>query len=221
MYFINVVGYSSNEMNGEGNITLLSSQFIGVGADGKISITDIKCDAEAVDMVALNTLSEDGQVLGTYVWTDGDNGPCWFNMDIGEEATDKFPAGQAFWVQCDLEEGKKLFTSAGQVNTSDVTTQLNGDGYITLVGNNTPVAINIQDIVCPAGAVDNIAINTLSQDGQILGTYVWTDGDNGPCWFDMDIGEEASVEFPAGAGLWIQCDLPDGEGTITLPGVEL
>jgi hypothetical protein len=217
----NIVGYASNEMNGEGNITLLTSQFAGVGANGQVSLKDIQCSAEAIDMIALNTLADDGQILGTYVWTEGDNGPCWFDMDAGEEANVTFPAGQAFWVQCDLEEGDMFFRSSGQVGTNDVTTELNGFGNITLVGNSFPTEVDIQDVLCPSEAVDMIALNTLAADGQILGTYVWTEGDNGPCWFDMDAGEEATIKFAPGQAFWVQCDLEDIVGTITFPGVEL
>ena len=217
----NVVGYAQNEMNGEGNITLLTSQFIGVGTDKTFSIKDIKCADEAVDMIALNTLSPDGQLLKTYVWTDGDNGPCWFDLDEGEEANVTFDAGQSFWMQCDLEDGEMTFKTSGEVSTDDVTTELNGEGNITLVGNGSPVAVNISDVLCPDDAVDMIALNTLSPDGQLLKTYVWTDGDNGPCWFDLDEGEEAKADLPAGQAFWIQCDLEDVTGTITFPGVEL
>lgn len=174
-------------------------------------------------MITLNTLEADGQIAETFYWSDLGEGACWVDGSTGEAATDvTFQPGTGFWIQCDLDEGEMSITSAGQVGTSDVTTELNGETMITLVGNNTPVAVDLQDVICSANGVDMITLNSIEPDGQIAETYYWTDLGEGACWVDGSTGDVATgVMLQPGTAFWVQCDLEGEIGTITFPGVEL
>ena len=219
-----VVGYAGNQLNGGYMITLVTPQFTQVGNTKTVKIGDIKCSDDMLELVQLYTLAEDGQLADTYVWSQhwltGDIG--WIG-DSGDVETEiEFAPGMGFWVQCDIDEGMGDIMSVGQVSTDDVTSELNPGYMITLVGNSSPVEVNLADVYCPEDLVELVQLYTLAEDGQLADTYVWSQH-----WLTGEIGWigdsgdiETEVMLPAGQAFWIQCDAEE-PGEITFPGVEL
>lgn len=139
-------------------------------------------------------------------------------MEKAEGVT--FAPGQALWVQGD--SGENLIQSSGKVGTLDVAVQLRNGA--TLAGNPTPVAIDLQDIICNAGCSDLVFIQTVDSIGLTVDNYGWVDygGDNGDelCWLDLNTMEKAEgVTINPGQGLWIQGDNTDQY--VMFPAVEL
>jgi hypothetical protein len=66
-----------------------------------VDIQDVLCNAEAVDLVYLNTLDELGYTVDTYDWTMYKGTMCWVDESTGKPADETFAPGQAFWVQSD------------------------------------------------------------------------------------------------------------------------
>jgi len=177
----------------------------------------MSCPADACDQITLFELKPNGTMKETYFWSEGDNGPEWEDSGFEPMPDKTFPCGTAFWLQSDTE-GNTL-QSAGQVNTSDVVTELNSsdNGRITLVGNTFPTPVYIQDILCPDTHTDQITMFLLKPNGTMDETYFWSE-DAEPEWEDSGF-ERADVTFQPGQTFWIQCDKPGA--TITFPGVEL
>ena len=217
-----MVGYAGNQLNGGYMITLVTPQFTQVSNTKIAKIGDIKCSEDMADLVTLNTLAEDGQLADTYVWSTHWTGAIGWVGDSGEIETEvEFAPGTGFWVQCDVDEGMGDIMSVGQVSTDDVTSELNPGYMITLVGNSSPVEVNLADVYCPEEFADLITLNTLAEDGQLADTYVWSTHWTGAIGWVGDSGEiETEVMLKPGEAFWIQCDAED-PGEITFPGVEL
>ena len=188
------VGYAQNGL--QNGATLVTPQFLGINTTGGVvDLQSIKCSDGSSDLVFAQTVDSIGLTVDMYGWVDygGDNGDelCWLDMNTMEKAEGVTIApGQALWVQGDSEEN--ILTSAGKVGTADVAVQLKNGA--TLAGNPTPVAIDLQDIVCSDGCSDLVFMQTVDEIGLTVDMYGWVDygGDNGDelCWLDMNTMEK-------------------------------
>ena len=218
-----VVGYAGNKLNGAYGITLVTPQFTQVGNTKTLKIGDIKCSDDMVELVHLNTLQEDGQLGDTYDWSAHWSGVTGWVGASGMVETDiPFTPGMGFWIQCDVDEGMGDIMSCGQVSTDDVLTELNGAYGITIVGNASPVQVNLADVFCPEELVELVHLNTLQEDGQLGDTYDWSAHWSGVTgWVGASGMVETELMLDPGQAFWIQCDVDEGNGSITFPGVEL
>lgn len=220
-----VVGYAGNQLNGGYMITLVTPQFATCGNIKSVNLSDIRCSDDMIGLVTLNTLTEDGQLDVSYTWTaDWMGNIGWIDPDTGLVAEGKtFAPGTAFWTQCDVDEGMGDISSSGEVSTDDVTTELNGGYMITLVGNSSPVAIDLNDVLCSDDMIGLVTLNTLTNDGQLDISYTYTaDWMGNIGWIDPDTGLVAEGKMlDPGQAFWVQCDVEEGKGDITFPGVEL
>ena len=218
------VGYAQNGL--QNGATLVTPQFLGINTTGGVvDLQSIKCSDGSSDLVFAQTVDSIGLTVDMYGWVDygGDSGDelCWLNMNTMEKAEGVTIApGQALWVQGDSTDN--ILTSAGKVGTADVSVQLKNGA--TLAGNPTPVAIDLQDIVCNDGCSDLVFMQTVDEIGLTVDMYGWVDygGDSGDelCWLDMNTMEKAEgVVIQPGQGLWIQGD--NDEQYVTFPAVEL
>ena len=184
----------------------------------------MNCSEDMAGLIHLNTLLDDGQLDVTYDWTyDWMGNLGWIDPDTGLVAVDKtFQAGTAFWIQCDADEGDMNVVSSGQVSSDDAETELNGSYGITIVGNSSPVEIDLNDVLCSEDMAGLIHLNTLLDDGQLDITYDWTyDWMGNLGWIDPDTGLVAVGKMlKAGEAFWVQYD-GDEITKITFPGVEL
>ena len=111
-------------------------------------------------------------------------------------------------------------TFAGQVSTEDTVVET-VPGF-NFVGNNTPVAVNIQDIKIEGATdwADNIQI--LDEGGAGVAAYYYAtaaeSGFEADGWLSEDLGSLADVSFEPGTGILI--DTAD-VATVTIPGVDL
>ena len=222
----NVVGYASNELR-FGSIGLVP-QFVSTSG-GAIDLQDIKCNDAASDSVSFMILDNIGLGGDSYNWInwydpdyDGTTESCW--VDGNYEKVEKFPIqpGQGMWVAGDSET--QLFQSAGQVSKSDVVVQLRFGS--TLTGNPTPVAIDLQDIVCSDNCSDSVSFMILDNIGLGGDTYNWInwydpdyDGTTESCWVDGNYEKVLNFPIEPGQAMWVAAD--NEEQYITFPGVEL
>lgn len=220
-----IVGYSSNGL--QAGATLVTPQFAGIGADGKLDLQSIKCNDGCSDSVLIMTLDEIGLTVDTYAWVDwyeneeGETEACWVDGDFNKITDLKLDPGQGFWIQGDSTD--QLIQSAGQVGTDDIAIQLRAGA--TVAGNATPVAVDIQDILCNDGCSDSVLMMTLDEIGLTVDTYAWVDwyeneaGETEACWVDGDFNKIKGLSINPGQALWIQGDSEDQ--VVTFPGVEL
>lgn len=128
-----------------------------------------------------------------------------------------FDPGQALWVEAESEEN--AFVTAGQVGTKDITVQLQNGA--TMSGNASPVAVDLQDILCRDEDSDLVLVSTLDSVGAIVKTYNWINDGKVSYWIDGATGKkpDPAVTFKPGEGLWVEGDSEENE--ITFPAVEL
>ena len=113
-----------------------------------------------------------------------------------------------------------MLTFAGQVSTED--TVIETVPGFNFVGNNTPVAVNIQDfeIVGATDWTDNIQV--LDEGGATIASYYYASaaesGYEADGWLSEDGGSLADVDIEPGQGILI--DTAD-VATVTIPGVDL
>ena len=194
--------------------------FVAVNG-GSIHIQDIKI-ANATDWSdSIQVLDDGGATIATYVYASatesGYEADGWLSEDMGSLANITFAPGQSILI--DTADSAKL-TFAGAVSTADTVVET-VPGF-NFVGNNTPVAINIQDFVI-AGATDwSDSIQVLDDGGATIATYVYASaaesGYEADGWLSEDMGSLANVVIEPGQGILI--DTAD-VATITIPGVDL
>ena len=188
----------------------------------------------------LRFLNNDGSVAGAYYWIDdGETTPGWYANAGGKAITGgasgvEIPAGVAAWVN-----GKGMtLQSAGAVNKEDVAYTMNGTRN-TATGNCMPVDLTLAQLTvsgytapvwdeeegeyvdgCSGG---DFILRFLNNDGSVAGAYYWIDdGETTPGWYanaggKAITGGAASVEIPAGKGMWV-----NGKGmTLNIPAPEL
>ena len=139
-----------------------------------------------------------------------------------------FEPGDGFWVQNNGEEGVNTFLTSGQVMVEDLAILLDTDTNSKICANCTPVALDLQDIICPESAKDQIFLQTLKGDGSGKKMYNWVrkriDGAFQFGWVDNDdvtVFVEG-VTFQPGEAFWVQNNGDEAAAnTLTIPGVEL
>lgn len=111
-------------------------------------------------------------------------------------------------------------TFAGAVSTED-TVVVTVPGF-NFVGNNTPVAVDIQDITVTGATdwADNIQV--LDEGGATVAAYVYVSaaqsGFEADGWAAEDFSGLADVDFEPGQGILIDTS---AAATVTIPGVDL
>ena len=185
-------------------------------------------------------LNSSGVTEASYYWIDnGEVAAGWYAsssakaIDGGAESV-KIAAGQAMWI---IGRGYKL-TSAGTVNEEDIAYVTRPSGA-TAIGNSTPINHTLAKLTvsgysapvwneddeeytggCPGGRFN---VQFLTTSGTTEASYYWIDnGEVAPGWYSSSSakpieGGAASVEIPAGKGMWIV-----GRGlTLSIPAPEL
>ena len=215
-----IVGYAQSGLR-EG-ATMTTAQFVGVGtAGGVIDLQDLKPQGDdCVDNLNLSTLGPYGDTLITYTWIDyGSDGGAYWTEDGDTKAVGvTFQPSEAFWLQASSDQ--QSLQSSGEVSKEDITIQLREGA--TMVGNSTPVEVDLQDIL-PSGddCVDNLNLSILGPYGDTLITYTWIDygSEGGAYWTEDGDTKATGVKIQPGAGVWLQAS--STEQYVTFPGVEL
>ena len=211
----NIVGYQTKETVAGFNFVIPT--FTPV-AGGKVNIQDIKIKDATDWSDSIQILNEGGATVATYVYASatesGQEKDGWLN-DAGELANVTLEPGQGILIDT---ASTAVLTFSGTVSSADtVFTTVPGFNF---VGNNTPAAVNIQDITI-ANATDwSDNIQTLNEGGATVATYVYASaaesGQEKDGWLN-DAGELANVTLDPGQGILI--DTAD-TATVTIPAVD-
>ena len=217
-----VVGYNTKSDTVQG-FNFYAPQFQAVGNTAGVNIQDIKLDfgeGESTGVDNIQVLDEGGATIATYTWMPAD----WFGGEqdgwVDEDfvlANVTLSAGQGVLV--DIVEAGTSIVNAGQV--ADAPTTVTGVQGFNFIGNNSPVAINIQDIKLDfvegeSTGVDNIQI--LDEGGATTATYTWMPADwfggEQDGWVDEDFAL-ADVTIQPGAGFLV--DIVDAGTKVIIP----
>lgn len=190
------------------------------GATG-VHIQDIKI-ANATDWGDnIQVLDEGGATIAAYIYAtaeeSGYEADGWLSEDGGSLADVTFAPGQSILI--DTTDTATL-TFAGAVSTEDTVVET-VPGF-NFVGNNTPVAVNIQDIKIEGATDWGDNIQVLDEGGATIAAYIYASaaesGYEADGWLSEDGGSLADIDFEPGQGILI--DTAD-TATVTVPGVDL
>ena len=186
---------------------------------GSIHIQDIKITGATDWNDSIQVLDDGGATVATYFYAtaeqSGAEADGWLD-DTLALADVTFEPGQSILIDT---ADSAVLTFAGQVSTED--TVVETVAGFNFVGNNTPVAVNIQDFTI-VGATDwNDSIQILDDGGATVATYFYAtaeqSGAEADGWLD-DTLALADVTLDPGQGILI--DTAD-VATVTIPGVDL
>ena len=212
----NIVGYQQKDTVTGFNFVIPSFKAVN---GGSIHIQDIKI-ANATDWSDnIQILDEGGATVALYLYAtkeqSGAAADGWLDDTLALADVTIAP-GQSILIDT---ADSAVLTFAGQVSTEDTVVET-VPGF-NFVGNNTPVAVNIQDftIVGATDWSDNIQI--LDEGGATLALYLYAtkeqSGAAADGWLD-DTLALADVDIEPGQGILI--DTAD-VATVTIPGVDL
>lgn len=204
-----VVGYQQKET--VTGFNFITPTFDSVSASGSIDLQDIKISGENVtDSVDnLQLLDEGGATTATYYYmtagTSGLEADGWVDFDNWELVSGSVPYGAS--VLLDSANADVTITFAGSVSTAD--TLVESVSGFNFTGNNTPIAIDIQDLTISGAnvtdSVDNLQI--LDEGGATVATYYYmtaaTSGLEADGWVDFDNWALADVTLEPGQGVLI------------------
>lgn len=222
------MGYASTALR-TGNIAV-GGQFIGVGAEGGIDLTDVTptgYDPETYvgGSISAQFLTSKGKTAAVYFWYDDEEGTGWF--DGADELVEKgdvvFDAGEGLWVKANsASEGLQ---TSGQVIKGSVDIHLRAGNM--LVCNPTPVAVNWNDddedgkFVSVSGydaesyEGGSISAQVLTAKGKTDAVYFWYDDEEGTGWFDGADEFVEGVKLSGGSAVWVKANNTDEK--ITFP----
>ena len=165
----------------------------------------------------------------------GETESCWVDDGFEKVIGMKIQAGQGMWVAGSSDSGDQIFTSSGQVGVKDVTVALCNGSVMT--GNPTPVALDVQDIICSEPCSDNVSFKILNNIGISYTVYNWINwyenpdsGETESCWVDDGFEKIIGMTIDPGQGMWVAGSAdpvdpnnldPEVDQLITFPGVEL
>ena len=233
----NIVGYAQTSLLKNTYSKFIAPQFGNIGNTKQdidiqsIRPTDINGASDGVFLSFLDSL---GGTKVTYSWvnwaTDPNSGEAvagWAddNFELAKGVT--MSPGDAVWVQCNFEN--QAIQSAGQVPNMDVKVQLSRNTGSISLGNSTPIAIDIQDIM-PESIEEcsgYVFLSFLDGLGGTRATYSWVDWATDPIsgktvtgWADNNFEFVRGVAINPGEGVWVQCNRDDDQ-YIIVPGVDL
>lgn len=186
---------------------------------GSVNIQDIKI-AGATDWADnIQVLDEGGATIAAYYYAtaeeSGAEADGWLDETFAL-ADVTFEPGQSILIDT---ADSAVLTFAGQVSTEDTVVET-VPGF-NFVGNNTPVAVDIQDIKIEGATdwADNIQV--LDEGGATIAAYYYAtaaeSGAEADGWLDETFAL-ADIDFEPGKGILI--DTAD-VATVTIPGVDL
>ena len=213
-----VVGYQQKDTVSGFNFVIPTFKAVN---SGLIHIQDIKI-ANATDWSdSIQVLDEGGATIQQYFYASaaesGYEADGWLSEDGGSLADVTFAPGQSILIDT---ADVAVLTFAGQVSTED--TVIETVPGFNFVGNNTPVAINIQDIKIVNATDWSDSIQVLDEGGATVQQYFYASaaesGYEADGWLSEDGGSLAVIDLEPGHGILI--DTAD-VATVTIPGVNL
>lgn len=186
---------------------------------GSIHIQDIKIAGATDWNDNIQVLDEGGATIAAYYYATAEQSGAaadgWLD-DTLALADVTFAPGQSILIDT---ADTTVLTFAGQVSTEDTVVET-VPGF-NFVGNNTPVAVNIQDFTIEGATDWNDNIQILDEGGATIAAYYYATAEQSGAaadgWLDDTLGL-ADVNFEPGQGLLIDTL---GVTTVTIPGVDL
>ena len=211
----NIVGYTTSPISG---FVMATPAFSDMGKDYPIDNFTVQGATDS--KTSIQVLDADGQTTGMYYWYN-DGGPGypagWFDAAGLVSAGISLKAGESVFFY--TEEAGVTIQSAGQVITTDTTNPVSG---FKMLGNCTPVVLNIDDFTVQGATDSKTSIQVLDADGQTTGMYYWYN-DGGPGypagWFDAAGLVSAGIALEPGESVFFYSEEPGV--TATVPGVSL
>ena len=188
---------------------------------GAVHIQDIKI-ANATDWGDnIQVLDEGGSTIASYYYASneqsGFGADGWVAEDFTGLADVTFAPGQSILIDT---VGTTTLTFAGAVSTEDTVVET-VPGF-NFVGNNTPVAVDIQDIQIENATDWGDNSQVLDEGGSTVASYYYASneqsGFGADGWVAEDFTGLADVDFEPGTGILIDTV---GVATVTIPGVDL
>ena len=214
----NVVGYQTKDTVAGFNFVIPT--FAAINGGG-INIQDIKISNATDWSDNIQVLDEGGATVASYVYAtaaqSGFAADGWISEDFTSLADVTFAPGQSLLIDT---AAAAVITFSGQVSTSD--TVVETVAGFNFIGNNTPNAIDIQDITI-VGATDwSDNIQILDEGGATVASYVYAtaaqSGFASDGWISEDFTSLADVDLEPGLGVLVDTA---ATATITIPGVDL
>lgn len=201
----NVVGYQQYDLVQGYNF--YSPVFEAVS--GTMNLQDLQLINAAGDGTEnIVLIDNDGMTQGQYSWFSdeqtGEGKDGWFDMDAWAFYDVDIENGQGFYIYT-KKMGVKI-QSSGAVKLEPYSKTLKM-GY-NIVGNCSPVAINIQDVKLVDAKGDGTeSIISIDSEGMTQGQFSWFSdeqtGEGKDGWFDMDAWDFYDFEIAAGEGLYV------------------
>ncbi len=195
--------------------------FAAVDGSAGVNIQNIKISNATDWNDSIQVLDEGGSTVATYIYVSkaqsGFEADGWAAEDFSGLANVTFEPGQSLLIDT---ADAAVITFSGQVSTAD--TVVETVAGFNFIGNNSPVAIDIQDIVITGGTDWNDSIQILDEGGSTVATYIYVSkaqsGFAADGWAAEDFSGLADVDLEPGLGVLV--DTAD-VATITIPGVDL
>ncbi len=220
-----IVGYQAYPLNGGGQYTFFAPMFESTDSTKKFDIQNIRLEGSSGDgMDFIQVITPEATLGDTYYWMTT-KGADWLEKDgwyafdqetyLCEENGNKveLTLGQGFYITVQ-GQSVKVITSGG-VRLSELKYPLNGGGNYTIVGNATPVDLDIQQIKLEGSSGDGMDfIQVITPEATLGDTYYWMTTE-GADWLEKDgwyafdqetyLCEENDnkVEWKAGEGFYI------------------
>ena len=214
----NVVGYNTKTSNA--GFTFYVPQFKDVGSASGVSIQSIKLGEGATPWSDnLQTMDSDAVAQTMYVYATADESGLeadgWLNEDMDALADVTLLPGQGAIIATAAEI---TIQNAGEVSAA--ATVVSSVAGFTSLGNNSPVAISIQDVKLGEGATswsDNIQFLDTDAVAQTMYVYATADesGLEADGWLNEDLDALADVTIQPGEGFLIAT--ANADVSITLP----
>lgn len=189
----NIVGYQTKEVV-SGGFNYVTPTFLPMTGTA-VDIQNIKLGEGASDYADnIQIWDEGGVTIANYFWVEG----AWYdeNFDNPVEGV-TVKSGTSFVIEC-MEDTSVTF--AGTVADSDI--EVPSVTGFTMVGNASPVDVNVQDIKLGEGAsdyADNIQI--WDEGGVTIANYFWVDG----AWYDENFDNPVEgITIKAGQGFVVE-----------------
>ena len=214
----NVVGYNESKSS-EAGFLLIAPQFKNVGSDD-FSIQNIKLGEGATswsDFLQVVDADAVGQEIYYYASADesGFEADGWLSADMSALADVSLAPGQSALL---YTEAESTYSDVGEVSkVSSVTPSVAG---FNILGNNTPVDLNVQEITLGEGATSwSDFIQFLDEQAVGLADiyYYATADESGFAadgWLSADMSSLANFDIPAGKGFLLYTEAADVNITI-------
>lgn len=194
--------------------------FAAVNGTG-IGIQDIKISNATDWSDSIQVLDEGGSTVASYFYASaeqsGFEADGWLAEDFSGLADVTFAPGQSLLIDT---ADASVITFSGRVATED--TVVDTVAGFNFIGNNTPIPLDIQDIVITGGTDWSDSIQILDEGGSTVASYFYASaeqsGFEADGWLAEDFSGLADVDLEPGLGVLV--DTAD-VASITIPGVDL